>query len=152
MNRTILLLGGIGVALLATSVFAQPPTPQPNVPPRPNPPGTPGANPTQTVPQVIVYGGFRDLGNPMTFETGTTYRFRLDDPGTTAADESLISQQFEAIGFSNVDVVDPTTLDDTWPAIVRTNISPRTSFVSGVWNRPTQSVNRISLITYAWEV
>ena len=150
MNRTVLLLGGIGVALLATSVFAQPAKPPV---PRPDPnPGTPG-NPTQTIPQVIVYGGFRDLGNPMTFEMGKTYRFRLDDPGTSAPDESLISQQFEAIGFSNINVIDHlSTLDDTWPAIVKPNISARTSFVSGVWNRPTQSVPRISVITYAWEI
>lgn len=153
MNRTVLLLSGIGVALLATSVFAQPSKPSVPIDPRARPgtPGTPGTG-TTTIPEVIVYGGFRDLGNPMTFETAKTYRFRLDDPGTVTPNANNIVEQFEALGFSNVAVTNTNNLDDTWPEVFRANANSRTSFVSATWNLPTRTIPRASIITHAWEV
>ena len=109
------------------------------------------AQPTMTQPTPQLQSGVL-LPNPATLTRGQRYKARLELGGfESLASREMVKNQFESIGFSNVQVyMTPAELPPGWPQGALANITNRSRWAEGTWNQQSQSVNRPAQIQNAW--
>lgn len=92
------------------------------------------------------------LPNPAQLIRGQRYKARLELGGfESLASREMVKNQFESIGFSNVQVyMTPAELPPGWPQGALANITNRSRWAEGTWNQSSQSVNRPAQIQNAW--
>ena len=179
-GKSALIVGGTLLGILAlvawaspseSSIQVNPPPRPPPPPPRPSPPpgsaeaiaaainaalaaaaaseaGTPG-NGTMN-PPAAPSGAI--LPNPVPLIQGRRYKARLELSGfESLASREMVKGQFESLGFANVVVyMTPNELPPGWPQQALANVTSRSRWAEGTWNRASQSIARPTQIQNAW--